>query len=244
MFDIIWSYKEGFLRGASVTFQIAGLVWIIGILGALIIVFLDTYLSLSKGTKKIKSTYLLHELFQFIQIGLSRSFNIFSQYIIPGIPILVLLYWFYYPVQQELETSISPFWISIIVLSLVNIVSTSFIMKGIINDLPTKYIESARQCGLSKNEIFFQISLPLIIRASIGPVLLIQISMLHNSIFASLINVKDILWQSKLINSEIHKPIEIFTILALFFLAFSIPLIVLSNYFKNKYTKNYTIKYD
>lgn len=240
MFDIIWSYKDGFFRGASVTFQIAGLVWVLGIVGALLIVFVDTYFSLDNGKRKTKPDSLLLKILQFVQRVLSLIFNIISQYFIPGIPILVLLYWFYYPVQQQLDTSISPFVISIIVLSIVNIISTSSIMKGIINDLPSKYVESARQCGLNKNEIFFSISLPLIIRTSIGPVLLIQLSMLHNSIFASLINVKDILWQSKLINSEIHKPIEIFTILALFFLAFSIPLIIISNYFKNKYTRNYT----
>ncbi|MAM30283.1 MAG: hypothetical protein CMC13_14795 [Flavobacteriaceae bacterium] len=239
MIEVLSKYYEGLFRGALVTFEISFLVWIIGLSGAIIIITFDTYAKLDSDNNKTNNRFYSKK----IKINLiGFLFSIIGKFLIPGIPVLVLLYWFYYPVQESINSSLSPFTISVVVLSIVNIVATSYIMKGIIEELPKKYITSAKLCGLSKKEIFFKISLPLIFRSTIGPVLLIQLAMLHNSIFASLINVKDILWQAKLINSQIHKPIEIFTILALFFLIISVPVIILSSYLKNKYTKNYTAK--
>lgn len=231
MIDILWDYRVGFLKGASVTFQLSLIVWVIGIFGGVLLLLLDSYID-----KKVLSSRPLYSLLKtvasFFVIKLGKT-------VIPSIPILVLLYWFYYPFQGIFSVELSPFTIAAIVLSLVNIASTSYIIKQSIQELPEKYHTSALLCGLSSKEIFFKIKLPLIIRNTAGPILLIQLSMLHNSIFASLINVQDILWQTKLINSQVHRPIEVFTILALFFLVISIPVILFGNYLKDKYTNHY-----
>ena len=241
MIEIIWEYREGFLKGASVTFQISALVWTFGILGSIILLVIDAYFKQISSPKKNRIQFLLF-FYKSIRFLLSFFIVKVGKVVIPSIPILVLLYWFHYPLQESLNTSVSPFVVTVIVLSIVNISSVSFIVKGIMEDLPQKYYESAYLCGLSKRTTLFKIELPLILRSCVGPVLLIQLAMLHNSIFASLINVKDILWQAKLINSNIHKPIEIFSALAIFFLLISVPVILLSNYLKNKYTKNYLKK--
>lgn len=229
--EILWEYRVGFLKGVNVTFQLSLIVWVIGLVGGVLLMLVDSYLD--KKIRKSKSLYSLLKTFaSFFVIRLGKT-------IIPSIPILVLLYWFYYPFQGIFNIELTPFTIAAIVLSIVNVTSTSYIIKQSILELPEKYESSALLCGLNSKEIFFKIKLPLIFRNTAGPLLLIQLSMLHNSIFASLINVQDILWQTKLINSQVHRPIEVFTILALFFLVISIPVILFGNYLKDKYTNHY-----
>src|SRR5690242_13967861 len=43
-----------------------------------------------------------------------------TSFLVAGIPLLVLLYWFYYPFQQLLGVSVSPFLTAVLTLGIVN----------------------------------------------------------------------------------------------------------------------------
>jgi ABC-type amino acid transport system permease subunit len=62
--------------------------------------------------------------------------------------------------------------------------------------------------------------------------------MLQATIFASLISVGEIFRVAQRINSEVYRPVEIYTALALFFLAVCLPLHGLAQYLKKRYTRN------
>jgi ABC-type amino acid transport system permease subunit len=64
--------------------------------------------------------------------------------------------------------------------------------------------------------------------------------MLHNSIFASLINVDEIFRQIQRINAMVYKPIELYTALAMFFIVITVPLTLVAYYLKKKYAKDYS----
>ena len=217
IFQIFATYKQGFLQGLEVTLELCVLVWAIGI---------------SLGT-----------LFGVLSARYPKSFGLFSRIastLISGVPILVLLYWLYYPVQQEFQIDIPAFSIAVFAFSFVNIFTVSELVRHAINDLPKQYLIAAKVSGLKNKTILTKIQIPLIFKQLLGPVLLVQISMLQNSIFASLINVDEIFRQIQRINAIVYKPIELYSALAAFFIVITVPLTLIAYYLKKKYAKDYS----
>jgi polar amino acid transport system permease protein len=215
--EIFVTYREGFLQGLGVTLRLCLLVWFIGIL---------------VGTA-----------FGVLSARYNKSFGAVTKVIstiLSGVPVVVLLYWLYYPMQQQLQIDIPAFGIAAFAFSFVNIFMVSDLVKNAIKDLPRQYLLAAKVSGLSARTILTKIQIPLIFKQLLGPVLLVQISMLHNSIFASLINVDEIFRQIQRINAMVYKPIELYTALALFFIVITVPLTLVAYYLKKKYSRDYS----
>jgi His/Glu/Gln/Arg/opine family amino acid ABC transporter permease subunit len=214
--DLLFKYREALLKGLGTTLYLSLMIWIIGIISG-------TIIGIISGNN--------NKLISFIAKTLST--------LISGVPILVLLYWMYYPMQQILEVEIDPLNIAIIAFSFVNTFIVADAVRQGISSMPKHFTTTGIVSGLSKKTIFFKIQFPLIFRSLIGPILFIQITMLHNSIFASLINVDDIFRQIQRINALEYKPIELYSILALFFLIITLPLNLIAMRLKKRFTQNY-----
>lgn len=217
IFEIFLAYREGFMQGLAVTLKLCILVWFIGI-------------SVGTGIGVLSARF-------------EKTFGAMSKIIstlISGVPILVLLYWLYYPAQQQLQVDIPAFNIAVFALSFINVFMVSELVRNAIKDLPGQYLMAAKVSGLSERTIVTRIQIPLIFKHLLGPVLLAQITMLHSSIFASLINVDDIFRQIQRINAMVYKPIELYTALALFFIVITVPLNVIAYYLKRKYARDYS----
>jgi len=217
IFEIFTTYKEGFLQGLGVTLKLCLMIWFIGIV---------------VGTA-----------FGILSAKYNRSFGLITKIIsifISGVPVIVLLYWLYYPMQQQLQIDIPAFNIAVFAFSFVNVFMVADLVKNAIKDLPNQYLLAAKVSGLSEKTILTKIQIPLIFQQLLGPVLLVQISMLHNSIFASLINVDEIFRQIQRINAMVYKPIELYTALAMFFIIITVPLTLIAYYLKRKYAKDYS----
>lgn len=216
-FEIFATYKLGFLQGLRVTLELCLLVWGFGIvIGTLIGILSAKYNTTFGYLSKFLST------------------------LISGVPVIVLLYWLYYPMQQQFDIDIPPFNIAVFALSFVNVFMVADLVKNAIIELPNQYILSAKVSGLSSRSILTRIQIPLIFKQLVGPILLVQITMLHSSIFASLINVDDIFRQIQRINAMVYKPIELYTALAIFFIVITVPLTLTANYLKKKYSRDYS----
>ena len=217
IFEIFSTYKEGFLQGLGVTLRLCLMVWFIGIV---------------VGTA-----------FGILSAKYNKSFGLITKIVstfISGVPVIVLLYWLYYPMQQQLQIDIPAFNIAVFAFSFINVFMVGDLVKNAIKDLPNQYLLAAKVSGLSERTILQKIQIPLIFKQLLGPVLLVQISMLHNSIFASLINVDEIFRQIQRINAMVYKPIELYTALAMFFIIITVPLTLIAYYLKRKYAKDYS----
>lgn len=217
IFEIFSTYKEGFLQGLGVTLKLCLMVWFIGIV---------------VGTA-----------FGILSAKYNKSFGLITKIIsafISGVPVIVLLYWLYYPMQQQLQIDIPAFNIAVFAFAFVNVFMVADLVKNAIKDLPNQYLLAAKVSGLSERTILQKIQIPLIFKQLLGPVLLVQITMLHNSIFASLINVDEIFRQIQRINAMVYKPIELYTALAMFFIIITVPLTLIAYYLKRKYAKDYS----
>lgn len=219
VWNIIYTYKEGLLSGLLVTLGLCLIIWLSGLIfGVLFGAF---------AHRQKESTGWFLKILSFI---------------LASTPVLVLLFWLHYPLQALLGVVIVPFITAAFALSLINIVGVAQIIRDALDDFPQQYAIAGKVCGLTEKEIFSKIEFPIIFRQTIPQFLTLQVSMLQMTLFASLISVQEIFRVSQQINSLIYKPIEIYTALAVFFIAICLPLNLLAYWFKNKYTRNLSEK--
>ncbi len=84
-----------------------------------------------------------------------------------GIPLLVLLFLFYFGILANLQIELSPFIVSIIVLGLISSAYQSQIIRGAILSLPEGQLKAARSIGMSDAKAIVFVILPQAIRLSI-----------------------------------------------------------------------------
>lgn len=214
-FDILTAYREAFLNGLWVTLKLAGVVWLLGIaLGAALGSLSDRFPVLVGYPAFVTSFFL------------------------SGIPLLVLLFWAHFPLQVLLNVVIDPFFTACWVLTLVNTFTVAEIVKNILREFPEQYVTAAKVCGLDARTTLLRIKLPITLRQLIPPLLTSQVNMLQATIFASLISVEEIFRVAQRINATAYKPVQIYSALALFFLALCLPLNGLALWLKRRFTRN------
>lgn len=217
--DILTRYQKEFLYGLGVTFKLVLFIWPIGIVGGILLG--------SAGARWKKA------------VGLPSRW---MSSVLTAIPVLVFLFWLHYPLQSIFNVVIDPFITSVTALSIVNISMVSESVREVLNDFPQQYIMAARVSGLTPNLTFKKIQLPIIFRQVIPGLLQSQVVMLQSTLFASLISVDEIFRISQRINSQVYRPVEIYTTLAIFFLALCLPLHVLAKWLKDRFTRDLSEK--
>ncbi|QQR68970.1 MAG: ABC transporter permease subunit [Alphaproteobacteria bacterium] len=213
--DILWTYRQGFLNGLVVTLQMAAIIWGVGILGGAALGWLGAQHRMAIGLP-------------------SRAFS----FLLSGVPILVFLFWLHYPLQAMLDVVVDPFITATLTFTIVNVFAVSDLVRGAINDFPRQYRISARVCGLTPSQIAFRIELPLLLREILPGLMMLQVAMLHTTLFASLISVEEIFRVAQRINASIYKPVEIYTALGMFFLAICLPINGIALWLKGRFTRD------
>jgi polar amino acid transport system permease protein len=197
---ILVDYREGILFGLLTTLRLALIAWVGGlVLGGL----LGWLGSLYRGWSAVTR---------------------FGAFLFSSIPVLVLLFWVHYPLQASLSVVIPPFVSAACVLTVLNTAAVAEIVRNALETFDKEYINAAIVCGLSPGQIFRYVQIPIFLRQVLPSLLRTQVNVLHMTLFASLISVDEIFRIAQRINAETYKPVEIFTALAVLFLAVSVPL--------------------
>ena len=215
--DILIKYQAAFAAGLLVTFHLAAIVWCAGlVLGSV----------LGTAGAKWRRT-----------VGLPSRLMSFA---LSAIPILVVLFWLHYPLQSMLSVVIDPFITAAVCLSIVNTFAVADTVRGALDDFPKQYVIAAQVCGMNAKETVVHIQVPIVLRQVIPSLLIIQVNMLQATLFASLISVNEIFRVAQQINSQIYKPVEIYTALGILFLVVCLPLNAAAHMLKAKYTRDYS----
>jgi len=217
--EIISKYRVEFLLGLLTTLKLCSIIWLIGIIvGALLGI---------AGSKWKKAVGMPSRLASFV---------------LSGVPILVLLFWLHYPLQSMLGVVIDPFLTAALALTTVNVFLVADTIRNAMLDFPLQFSQAAKVCGISGRDIVLRIQIPIILRQVLSGLLLIQVNMLQATLFASLISVDEIFRIAQRVNSEVYRPVEIYTALAFLFLIVCLPLNGLSLWLKAKYTRDFSEK--
>jgi polar amino acid transport system permease protein len=213
--DILIAYRQNFLSGLWVTVRLCLLIWPMGIVAGTLLGAAGAHWRTLVGVP-------------------SRI----ASFVLSGVPIIVFLFWLHYPFQYLLGVTIKPFYTATAALSIVNTFLVADLIRTAILEFPDQYVMAAKVCGLSHQETVLRIQLPIISRQVIPNLLFVQIGMLQATLFASLISVEEVFRVAQQINSEVYRPVEIYTALALFFLAVCLPLHGLAQFLRARYTRN------
>ncbi len=216
MLQVLLTYHALFLEGFVTTLKLLGFIMLIGIpFGVLLGIiggrFSEGVSSLIKGLRFITKV----------------------------IPVLVFLFWLHYPLQGLLGVVVNPFWTTIIALGIINTIATAHVVTIELEMLPKPYREAGITLGMTPLAVIRHIELPLLMRRVLPQLLLNQAAMLEYTLFASLISVPELFRVAQSINSMVYKPVEIYSLLVLFFFIILAPLHLLISWLQKKYATKY-----
>ncbi len=213
--DIIITYFPAFMSGLRVTLSLCAIIWVVGIVGGTAMGVLAAKHPKDFGFPVRSAAFFLQSM-----------------------PLLVLLFWLHYPAQAMFNVVIDPFWTAAFTFTIVNLFAVADLVRGAIVGFPKHYLTAAKVTGLDAKTTVLKIQLPLLFRELLPPLLVLQVVMLHTTLFASLISVEEIFRVAQRINAQIYKPVEIYTALGLFFVAVCVPITLTAAWLKKKYARD------
>ena len=153
--------------------------------------------------------------------------------VIRGIPIIVLLFYLYF-VMPDLGIALSALQAAILGLGIAYSAYQAENFRAGIEAIDKGQIEAAQAIGMGWWLTMRRVILPQAVRIVLPPYGNIMIMLLKDSSQASTITVAELALQGKLIASASFKNTSVFTLVALMYLAMSIPLILLVRHFEKK----------
>ena len=146
--------------------------------------------------------------------------------VIRGIPIIVQLFYIYF-VLPDFGITLTALQAAIIGLGIAYSAYQSENFRAGIEAIDSGQVEAAQSLGMGWTLMMRRVVLPQAVRIALPPYGNIMIMMLKDSSQASTITVAELALQGKLIASSTFKNMTVFTLVAVLYLAMSIPLIIL-----------------
>lgn len=135
-----------------------------------------------------------------------------------GLPVLVLLFLFYFGLFSLFNLNLSAFTSAVLVLGLVSAAYQSQIFRGSINSIGKGQMLAALSLGISKFDAIFSIILPQALRISI-PGWSNEFSiLLKDSAVTYAIGVMEVLTRAHFVATRTYKPLPIFFLSAVIFI--------------------------
>lgn len=155
--------------------------------------------------------------------GPVRACATFVVEVIRALPVLVLLIWFYYLMPSLLGISLSAFWTAAWVLAINLSAFAADILRGGIVAIPEEHIEAGEALGMTRWVVIRRIIIPETIRRSVPALTAMYITMFKFSTLASVISVWELLHTADSIIINTYKPLEVYTVVAVIYLAVIMP---------------------
>jgi polar amino acid transport system permease protein len=203
---LIVHYREGLLKGALTSIELAAISWSAGLL-------LGTPLGIWRALRG-------H--------GAAKGGVALFSAVASSVPVMVYLLWCYYPLQTILGISLSPFITAATVFAFYNVLIVGEVVRSAVADLPISLGLSARVSGVSNPLFVRYVLLPLAWRAALPGYLVSQVGALHMTLFASLISVNELFRVVQQINAVEYNAVGVFSLLALFYFILSFPLLLVA----------------
>jgi ABC-type amino acid transport system permease subunit len=139
-------------------------------------------------------------------------------------PFLVLLFWAHYPLQVFLGIVVPPFITAASLMAIYVTLCVAAIVSQAVFDATTEYGELGRALQLHPRKFARRIALPVAANRAGRVMLIVAIATIQMTMFSSLIGVDDLFRAAQRVNSEISRPILVFTAMASLYLLVCTPL--------------------
>ncbi len=157
-----------------------------------------------------------------------RALSGFSKLLINtirGIPILVQLFYIYF-VFPEIGIQLSAFQAGVIGLGFAYSCYMAEVFRGGIEGVDPGQLEAAQALGMRRTLILCRVVMPQAFKIALPPYGNTCVMLLKDTSQASIITVAELSFQGKLIASSTFKNTEVFTLVAMMYLAMCVPLIL------------------
>lgn len=180
---------------------------------------------------------LLGMVWALMRVSEVRALSRFSKAlinIIRGIPILVQLFYIYF-VFPEIGIQLSAFEAGVIGLGFAYSCYMAEVFRAGIEAVDPGQVEAAQSIGMSRALILWRVVLPQALKIALPPYGNTCIMLLKDTSQTSIITVAELSFQGRLIASSTFKNTEIFTLVAVWYLAMCMPLILLVGRLEKKF---------
>ena len=180
---------------------------------------------------------LLGLVWALMRVSKVRALSGFSKALINGIrgiPILVQLFYIYF-VFPEIGIQLSAFEAGVIGLGFAYSCYMAEVFRAGIEAVDPGQVEAAQSLGMSRVLILWRVVLPQAFKIALPPYGNTCIMLLKDTSQTSIITVAELSFQGRLIASSTFKNTEIFTLVAVWYLAMCVPLILLVGRLEKKF---------
>jgi His/Glu/Gln/Arg/opine family amino acid ABC transporter permease subunit len=146
--------------------------------------------------------------------------------ILRAVPLLVLIYLFYYfPYASTLGIKpISEFSASLLALTIAQAAFTADIVRGAINGVSEKTIQGAKSLGFRQNQIWLYVVIPDVLRQILPTLVAFYIGNLKLSSLASVISTPEILYAAKTASGNSFRSLEAWVLVAVIYVVLVVPM--------------------
>lgn len=212
--NIVWHYKGAFAAGMATTVGLTLAVILLGtLLGAAVACAKASRIALVSWA----ATAYVHAL--------------------RALPVLVVLVWIYYVLPLATGVRLGAFSVATIALSLHLGAFVAEALRSGVEAVPRAQFESGLALGMPPARIMASIVLPQAIRSVIPNLLGLYISEMKNTSMASIIAVDELMHRSNVLISASYRPLEIYTTMAVAYLAMILPLILLARAMERRFSR-------
>ena len=132
-------------------------------------------------------------------------------------PVLVQLIWFYYAFPIVLGQQLTPFVAAVLGLTLNTSAYCAEIFRGGIVSIARGQWEGAKALGMTRARTMRRIVLPQVLKRMLPAFTNRAIELAKVTSLASLLAVNEVMYQGRLLSSTYYRPLEILTVVALFY---------------------------
>ena len=208
-FSAFWPYRYALLRGVWVTIEISVISTVIG-----------TIIGVALGA-----------LFRVVPF---KRTIFFLNDVLRAIPLLVLLFFFYYfPYKQIFGIfPLSAFACTILAMSLSQAVFTADLVRAAVDGVSKKTILGARSLGLRESAIWQHVILPDVLRQTLPSLIAFFIGIVKLSSLASVIGCEDVVFVAKIAIGQQFRSLEAWTLVAVIYIILVVPLTMFARRFE------------
>jgi polar amino acid transport system permease protein len=192
-------------------------VLLVGALGTLRLFVICTLVGLSLGLLVGLGRYSRRRLFYWPASAFVEFFR--------NTPVLVQILWFYFALPILVPIDVSPLVAAALGISLNSAAFSAEIYRGGIQSIEPGQWEAARALGMTPGQSMRRVILPQAVKRMVPALTNRGIEIFKMSTLASAVAYVELLQQGKLLASLNFNPIETYTVIAVAFFLFLVPLV-------------------
>lgn len=169
-----------------------------------------------------------------------RIINIISTALIEifrAAPALIVLIWVYYALPVLIGINLTSFVSAILALTVVQASYEAEIFRAGIQAIDRGQTEAARSLGMTSSQAMRRIVLPQAVRIMVPPFVSATAGLIKYTSLASVVSVYELLNQGTNIIQQSFRPLEVYTAVAVLYLAMIIPITLFSRYLEKRFIR-------